>query len=186
MKGMASWIWIIGSVLFGMVLFYGGYVLISSQINSSADSLMFGEVSNLEVELSRVCVSEGVGAQKTHDISLPESVKAVYVARSEYSPPPDKVSVLISDKDSALGTYLCYQLSATEANIPKKCWSLQSGSFNCTVNFTYIGTPTQKNTLAGMLAKLTGNSPVYNYRLTIAKTGEHNLTVSAETLLKKD
>jgi hypothetical protein len=181
MKGIASWIWVIGSVIFGMLLFYAGYVLISGQINGSGDSLMLGEISNLEVELDRLCVSEGIGAQKTRDISLPESVKAVYIARSEYSPPPDKVSALISNADSGIGNYLCYQLSATEANIPKKCWNI-----SCTINFTYLGTPTQKKTLVSMLAGLTGKTPIYNYRLTIMKTGEHNLTVSAETILKRD
>jgi hypothetical protein len=179
-KGIASWIWIIGSVLFGLIIFYAGYVLISGQINNSANSLMLESVSSLNSELKRICVSGGIGSESTKDITLPASVKAVYIAKSQYSPPPDKVSVMISNKDTAAGTYLCYQLSDTENNLPKKCWNL-----SCTANFTYIGTPTMKKTLSTFLSQIMGSTPAYNYRLYITKTGEHNITVSAEPIIKK-
>jgi hypothetical protein len=180
-KGIASWIWVIGSVLFGLVIFYAGYVLISGQINGSANNMMLGQVSNLKVELNRICISGGIGSETTKEVSLPESIKAVYAARSERSPPPDKVSVLISNKESYSGNYLCYQLANVETNVPERCWNV-----SCTVNFTYIGTPTMKKTLTSVLSGLMGNTPVYNYQLYITKTGEHSLTVSAEPIIKKN
>lgn len=180
MKGVASWIWIIGSVLFGIILLYAGYILISKQIDVGAERLILGEVSNLEEELKRICMSEGIGAVRTYDITLPGSVKAIYAARSEYSPPPDKVSVLVSNRESGSGDYLCFQLASNENNLPKKCWK-----FLCTLNFTYIGTPTMKKTIASEISRLLGNTPVYSYRLHISKTGEHAVLVEAEPAIRK-
>lgn len=180
MKGIASWIWVIGSVLFGIILFYAGYVLISGQMSGAAESITTTQISGLNVELRRICISEGIGAYRTYEISLPESVKAVYIAKSKYSPAPDKVSALITDKEAAVGNYLCYQLSSNEANLPQACWN-----YSCSVNFTYIGTPTMKKTLASVLAHLTGRDPVYSYRLHLTKTGEHAVLVTAEPILKK-
>ena len=180
MKGIASWIWVIGSVLFSLILLFAGYVLISGHLQTGTDRLVLGEVSNLKVELDRVCVSEGIGAVRTYEISLPESVKAVYAARSEYSPPPDKVSVLVSNRESGAGDYLCFQLSSNENNLPKKCWK-----FSCNLNFTYIGTPTMKKTITSEIAKILGNTPVYTYNLHILKTGEHAILVEAESMIRK-
>jgi len=180
MKGVASWIWVVGSVLFGLILLFAGYVLITGQLQTGTDRMILGEVSNLQVEVKRVCVSEGIGAIRTYEISLPESIKAIYAARSEYSPPPDKVSVLISNRESGSGSYLCYQLASNENNLPKKCWN-----FSCSLNFTYIGTPTMKRTITSEIARILGNTPIYTYKLHISKTSEHSVLVEAESVIRK-
>ncbi|MBN2094657.1 MAG: hypothetical protein JW727_01285 [Candidatus Aenigmarchaeota archaeon] len=178
-KGMASWIWVVGSVLFGLMIFFAGYVLISGQIQSVSDRLILDEVTNLQNSLRSMCVSKGTGAYEIYDISLPENIKAVYVAKADMIPAPDKVSVMISENKSAIGNFFCYQLAYTDTNLPKKCWESR-----CDLNFTYIGTPSMKTTLSSRIARIMGSNPTYNYRLSINKTGEHSVLVTAETLIK--
>ncbi|MGC9310432.1 MAG: hypothetical protein ACP5E4_01775 [Candidatus Aenigmatarchaeota archaeon] len=176
---MASWIWVIGSILFGMIILYAGYSLMGRQVGVSSDSFLMAEISGLEAALERVCVSEGVGARDIRDISLPENVRAVYISNSAQKPPPDSVSSMISGKDTAVGNYLCFQLTDYDENIPKYCWEL-----SCRVNLTYIGTPTLKKTLASRLSELMGGKRIYRYRITLTKTGEETVRAAAEPVLK--
>jgi hypothetical protein len=178
-KGMASWIWVIGSVIFGLIIFYAGYTLIGSMMKTGADEMLQSELSDLHAALRRSCVSEGAGSRTTHEISIPERVKAVYIAKSNRSPPPDKVSTLISDRETSAGNYLCYQLMSGESNLPKRCWELP-----CEINMTYVGTPTLKVTLATRLAYLMGERNIFSYRYTITKTGEKKVIALAEPVIK--
>lgn len=180
-KGIASWVWVIGGVIFGMVIFLSGYSLLGGMMGNASDDLMRTEISEFTAALEGVCVSESKGAIKVKELSLSEDIKAVYIAASEISPAPDKVSTLISDGESAVGGYLCYQLTDSESNLPRECWEIP-----CEVNMTYMGTPTLKPTLASRLASLLGERTTYHYRVKITKTGEKAVLVEAETILQSD
>ncbi|MCK4429386.1 MAG: hypothetical protein KAU95_03355 [Candidatus Aenigmarchaeota archaeon] len=175
MKGVATWVLIVGNILFGIVIFIAGSNLIVEQVENTGRQLTVDNVAYLYSKLKLVCLSEGIGAQRFYEITLPENVRAVYVSKSEYSEPPDKVSVLISDKESAVGNYFCYQL--WDENLPK-CRKLL-----CDLNFTYIGTPSLKNDLPTLIARILSGQPEYKYNLHVRKLKDWFLLVEAEQVI---
>lgn len=175
MKGVATWVLIVGSVVFGIMIFAASSSLIIKQVENIERQMIIDNIADLYNLLKLVCINEGIGAQRFYEIDLPENVRAVYVSKSEYSEPPDKVSVLISDRESTVGNYFCYQL--WEENLPK-CRELM-----CDLNFTYIGTPSLKSDLPTLISRILSKKPVYKYNLQIRKLKDWFLLVEAEQVI---
>ena len=175
MKGVATWVLIVGNIIFGIVIFLAGSNMIVEQVENTGRQLTVDNIAYLHDKLKLTCINEGVGAQKFYEITLPENVRVIYVSKSEYSEPPDKVSVLISNKESEVGNYFCYQL--WDENLPK-CRKLL-----CELNFTYIGTPSLKNDLPTLIARLLSENPTYKYNLHVRKVKAWSLVVEAEQVI---
>jgi hypothetical protein len=126
--------------------------------------------------MNEICVKGGIGEMYGLEIGIPQIIKAIYVCNQTDEYPPDKVSVYISEGESAIGSRLCLQFF--DENIPK-CLDL-----NCYSKMTYMGTPSMKSDLGSLVAKLTGNSPVYKYRAVINKTEEQFVTVKGIQIIK--
>lgn len=176
-KGVSAWIFIIASIVFGIIIFTASASIIAKQIENANRQTIADNIADLYNTLKMVCINEGVGSQSYYEIDLPENVRAVYVSKSEYAEPPDKVSVLISNKESSVGNYFCYQL--WDENLPK-CRKLL-----CNLNFTYIGSPSLKNDLPTLISRIVGGTPVYKYRLRIRKLKDWFLIVEAKQIIKE-
>ena len=129
---------------------------------------VIGALSDLHGKLKTTCLSGGIGQLYHYKIELPDIVRAVYVTNESEELPPDKVSVLISNRNFTVGNYFCFQFF--DENVPR-CQDI-----GCQTKFTYIGSPSLKNDLATLIARLKGDEPVYKYYVFINKTDEDFLT----------
>lgn len=170
MKAIAAWIWITTSVLLGLIVFSLGSSLIISQMQSGQKESAITQFLDLSSKVRRTCLTGGTGELYHYTISLPEVVKAVYVANNSDDLPPDKVSEMITNEKSAIGKYFCLQFS--DENVPR-CEQIL-----CNTTFTYIGTPSLKQTVWSLLAKIQNPVPVYKFDMTINKTDMKWVVVS--------
>jgi pectate lyase len=176
MKGVANWIMVIGGVIMGIIIFTISISLLINHIKTMKRQTVLGELQDLHDQLTTVC-KMGLGHKKTFYLVLPDTVRAVYVANRSYEPPPDRVSVYISDKVSAVGNHTCIQFF--DDNIPI-CQYI-----GCDTQLTYMGSPSLKSSLQVLLAQLKGEYPVYEYTVEIEKADEYFLNVKGDMGIKE-
>lgn len=175
MKGIANWIFVIGSVIIGLSIFFIGSSLLIKQIRTTQKNTLMEEVQDFSNKLKVICNTGGKYQKDYYNMVLPDSVRAVYVANNSYESPPDKVSLLISEQKTTIGNHTCIQFF--DDNLPI-CESI-----DCLMNFTYIGSPSLKPSLQTLIAKLLGNDVNYNYRVEIEKTDEYFLAVISKPIV---
>lgn len=162
LKGVSEWILIIISILLGIFTIAFGAILLLRLNDSTQKELSISQFSQLNNEMNRICLKGGVGQTTFLQVTVPQNTRAIYVANASDEPPPDKVSVYITNKQSHAGTYLCLQFF--DENIPR------CGAVNCDMIFTYIGTPSLQSTLQTIISQLSGGTPTYRYYLLLNKT----------------
>jgi len=171
MKGVASWIMVVGSVMLGIIIFSLGSGLIMKHIKLAEKQGIIEQTIELHQKLKRICISGGLYELYSYEMNIPDSVKAVYVANDSHDLPPDMVSVLISKGNSSTGNHVCIQFF--DEDLPK---CLEIG---CNISLTYMGSPSMQKDLPTLIARLIGSPPVYEYRILINKTDEHLVTAKA-------
>lgn len=171
MKGVAAWIWVVMGVVLGIVVLTFGSILLLQQVNLTQKQLAIDKFQDFYGKVKTICTEGGIGEIYYYKMEIPESTKAIYVANASDALPPDKVSDYITKSKSAVGNYFCMQFF--DENLPR------CGRIACYSNFTYIGTPSLKPTLQTMLARLTGQSPVYYFLIFINKTNYYYLNSNA-------
>ncbi|MFH8107919.1 MAG: hypothetical protein QXJ25_02770 [Candidatus Aenigmatarchaeota archaeon] len=160
-KGISAWILVIGGIILGMIIFFAGIYISIQTIKINEKQAALSEINTLYEKIERTCLVGGIGETYYYKISLPESIRAVYVSNYSDEEPPDKVSVLISENKIGLGKYFCYQFFNEAPNCRK---------ISCNTFMTYIGTPSMKEDLLSLLARVAGERPRYNYTIIINKT----------------
>lgn len=168
-KGVSAWIIVIGGTILGMIIFFAGVHISIQTIKINEKQAALEQINTLYEKIERTCLVGGIGETYYYKISLPESIRAVYIANYSDEEPPDKVSVYISEKKIALGRFFCYQFFNEAPNCRKT---------SCNTFMTYIGTPSMKEDLLSLLARVTGVRPIYNFTLIINKTSFNNVTVN--------
>lgn len=171
MKAVAAWIWIIMSVVLGILVLTFGAILILNQLDLTQKQLALDQFTDFSGKMVRTCVEGGVGETYYYKISIPEKMRAIYVSNFSDQLPPDKVSDLITKVKSAVGSNVCMQFF--DENLPR-CVKI-----GCLTNFTYIGTPSLQPTLQSLIAKLSGQYPTYYFLVKIQKTDYNYLTANA-------
>lgn len=171
MKGIAAWIWIIMSVVLGILVVVLGSTLIFNQLDLTQKQLAIDEFTDFAGKIKTVCTEGGVGEIYYYKISVPEKTRAIYISNFSDQLPPDKVSDFITKGKSALGTYVCMQFF--DENLPR-CVQI-----SCYTNFTYIGTPSLQPMLQSLVARLSGQYPTYYFLVRIAKTDYNYVLANA-------
>ncbi|MEM7816379.1 MAG: hypothetical protein QXZ20_00530 [Candidatus Aenigmatarchaeota archaeon] len=167
-KGISAWILVIGGIILGMIIFFAGIYISIQTIKINEKQAALEQINTLYEKIERTCLVGGIGETYHYEISLPESIRAVYVANYSDEEPPDKVSVFISEKKVGLGKFFCYQFF----NEAPSCRKL-----GCNTFMTYMGTPSMKEDLLSLLARVSGERPRYNYTIIINKIDFYNVTV---------
>ncbi len=169
MKGVANWIMVIGGVIIGLTLFFVSVNLIIRQIRTNQKQTVLGKMQNFHGQLVTAC-KMGLGHKKNYELTLPDTVRAVYVGNETYESPPDKVSVMVSNRDKAVGNHTCIQFF--DDNLPI-CQYI-----GCYASMTYMGSPSLKSNLQTLISRIKGEYPVYEYTVEIEKSDEYFLDVT--------
>jgi hypothetical protein len=175
MKGIAAWIWIIMSVVLGIVVTVFGAKLILDQLSSTQKEVAVENYYDLFYKVTNVCGKGGIGEIYHYKMALPDSVTAIYIGNSSQDFPPPTVPVLVSSGSMAVGDYFCIKFAAE--NIPH-CEAL-----SCNVDMTYFGTPSLKSDLPALIARLAEGSPTYNYDILINKTDVNYIIMTAKAAI---
>jgi len=171
MKAIAAWIWIIASIVLGILVLAFGSILLSNQFTLTQKQLAINQFQNFYVKMQTICTEGGIAESYYYKIVIPENIRAVYASNVSDALPPDKVSDFITKSKSAIGNYVCLQFF--DENLPR------CGKLGCYTNFTYIGAPSLQPTLPSLVARLTGQTPTYNFLVLINKTDYSFLRVNA-------
>jgi len=171
MKAVAAWIWIIAGVMLGILVVAFGSTLILQQFDMTQKQLMINQFQDFYSNAKIVCIEGGIGEVHYYKIAIPENTRAIYISNASDALPPDKVSDYITKSKTAVGNYVCMQFF--DENLPR------CGQLTCYANFTYIGTPSLKPTLPSIIARLSGQMPLYNFLIMMNKTGYSFLIINA-------
>ncbi len=181
MKGIAVWIWIIGSLILGMMVFTMGSTLFFNQLEIRLKQSATDNFDDLASKISRTCIEGGFGEVYYYkNFAVPETVRAVYSSNDKDEMPPDKVSLYITDGLSAVGNYFCINYFGDD--LPR-CKPM-----SCSIDATYMGAPSEKPNIVGIVARLASEGSAYktyNYQILINKSNTNTVTVTATPLLER-
>ena len=179
MKGIAAWIWIIGSLILGLTIFIIGSTIFFSQLEVKLKQTASDNFYDLIGKIKRTCIEGGLGEVYYYkNFPVPETVKAVYSANESDQLPPDKVSVYISNNRSSTGKYACINYFGDE--LPK-CEAV-----DCLLDITYMGAPSAKPSIFSMVTRLVSEGSVYKtykYNVFINKTNTSFVTARATPII---
>jgi len=179
MKGIAAWIWIIGSLILGMMVFVMGSTIFFGQLEARLKQSATDNFYDLTYKIKRTCTEGGLGEVYHYKtFAVPEIVKAVYSANESEQMPPDKVSLYISDGRSASGKYFCINYFGDDLPI---CQAV-----DCSIDATYMGMPSAKPSIFGMVARLMSEGSIYKtykYYVLINKTNTSFVAVKATPII---
>jgi hypothetical protein len=176
MKAIASWMWVMMGVVLGLVIFASSYIILMRVTSARIKQLAWSEYDYLFSKIKTTCSIAGIGGLYHHKISVPEAVRAIYVANYSDEYPPAKVSVYISEKASATGEYFCMQYFDNEF---PECRKL-----DCKLTMTYMGTPSLKSDLASLVARLAGGATVYKFDIDMNKTYYKDVRIEATQIVE--
>jgi hypothetical protein len=179
MKGIAAWIWIVGSLILGLMIFIMGSTLFFNQLEIRLKQSAIDNFYDLTYKIKRTCIEGGLGEVYHYKtFAVPETVKAVYSTNDSEQMPPDKVSLYISDGRSASGKYFCISHFGDDLPI---CQAV-----DCSLDVTYMGSPSAKPSIFSMVARLVSEGSVYKtykYYILINKTNTSVVTAKAMPLV---
>lgn len=174
---IATWIWILGLTTMGMMVFAIGMSIGGNQLSDTQRYMAVQEFSELVAKTRMVCQG-GLENIYPHKCSFPDDIKAIY-SSDVSGPPPDKVSVMISQETRSEGKFLCIQFYGDEPH----CEELR-----CDVNMSYLGTPSLEQNLFSRVNQIIGEDVVHAYEMVIVKSGEDVVSINSEKIisLKED
>ncbi len=162
LKGdVANWIWVMGGIVIGVIVMMFAASIASDSWKEQQKRDMVASYNRLADKVESVCGS-GLGAYETVEVRLTGAVRAIYPAKSLSEKPPDKVAKFISENKMQEGTHICMQLYERP-----DVWCKKLG---CPINMTYIGTPSLREDIFTVLARLKGDTgPLYDFFIQIEK-----------------
>ena len=175
MKGMSAWIWLMTSVILGLLILTVGAKLILDSAASREKTIVIEQYGNIANKIKRICTRGGVGEIYHDQIALTPSAKAIYASNFSNEPAPDRVPIYITNKESSTGNFICLQFFGESKS---RCEQM-----SCNVTFTYIGTPSLKSTLQNLISGLTGQSNVNKFEFLMNKTDYDRVVVIAEPFI---
>lgn len=156
----ATWLWIIGGLMIGIAVIGFAVSIFGGMMRSYQENDVIEQVYQLGNRAESVCQG-GFGNLDFMKIELPDFVRAVYPARSGHQKPPDRVAQFITDKEAGSGKYICLSFFGKPE---PRCREI-----SCSINMSYIGSPSLKDDLFSVLSKISGDYPTYKFSLSIEK-----------------
>ncbi len=171
---MSIWVWVIIGIMMAAFVFASAQqniMMLIVQLNNQQVVEKFNMIYNTANE---IC-SMPKGSRYGKEISVNRDVYAIYVSEND-GPPHDSAPYYIENLNATSGYYMCYQFQVEHDFDTFHCKKTA-----CNVTMTYIGTPRRGSKLE-RIARLSGG--VFNYKVSIAKTGKDNVLIEAKPVLK--
>lgn len=171
-----TWLYAIGGVLIGMLVFTIGYQLLSVSINQIQYQNFVSDFTNFHTELQSVCLQE-LGTSLTMKLKVPYSVRVIY-ATDDTENPPLAVVDRIKNMEFSSGNNVCFQF--------KREQNIRCAELDCMARVPYMGALETYNDLQLKMNKILGRSLTKEYTFEIIKKTDSVEVSMAEFGLEGD
>ena len=153
---VSKWVWIIGGVVAGLIIFSIAYQQIV-QINlSTAEQKSLEGYSGTKSIIDNLCWSFP-GNKRKYTLNLGETVEGIYITASRYEEyESEELLNKILTKEESTGNFLCIKIKDKRL----RCEELQ-----CNATMPFLGAVPEEYSLIAFLSKLMGKGPVFVYDL---------------------
>jgi hypothetical protein len=167
MKGISEWIWIVGGIIIGIILFTMGTIIYQNTLRTSLEKRSLEEFSEVVTIINNLCWNYE-GNVREYNLELGETVQGIYAADI----PHDKYeSVQLTNNiiagQTSSGNNLCIQIQGKREQCEK---------LDCHATFPFVGAVPKEFSLSALIK---GN--VFNYFL---QFGRKINPVEVEVILK--
>ena len=160
----ASWLYVIGGIIIGILIFTIGYHLISISINQAQKQTALSNFNDLHTNIQMTCFQE-INNSMLIKLQVPNSVRVLYTTDDNKNL-LDTVVDKIQNKEYSSGHYLCMQFKEEQ--------ELRCQKIDCLTDIPYMGSLPKELDIQLMVKKILGKAPVKEYTLEIKKiSGDH-------------
>jgi len=157
----ATWFYVVGGVVIGLLVFTIAYQLISVSIIQAQKQAALSSFNNFHSKVETVCLGEINNSMLTK-LKIPTQVRVVYVTNDTVKP-QDKVIDNITDEDTNKDRNLCMQFFDESETL--RCKKL-----TCNTTLPYMGILPESMDIEVYVRRILGQAPVKEYSLIIMKT----------------
>ena len=153
---VSKWVWIVGGVIAGLIIFSVAYQQIV-QINlAKTEQRSFEAYSETKSIIDNLCWSF-TGNKREYTLNLAETVEGMYVASGRYEEYENEdIEKWIITKNESTGNFLCIKI---------KDKRLECQELSCNTTMPFLGSVPEEYSLITFLSKLMGKGPVFVYDL---------------------
>ncbi len=164
----AAWLYVIGGIVIGILIFVIGYHLVSISINQAQKQTALSNFNDLHTDIQMVCFQE-INNSMLIRSQVPSSVRVLY-ATEDKDTPLDTVVDKIQNREYSSGHYLCMQFKEEQ--------ELRCQKLDCLTIIPYTGSLPKELDIQLMVKKILGKAPVKEYQLEIKKISGDQVSVS--------
>lgn len=167
MKGSVSrWIWVVGCILAGLIIFAISYAQLRSASLRFAEKRTFEQFHDLKTQVNDICWSN-IGNVENFEIKLADITEAVYTHENERGE-LDNLYQKVLNNEISDGNHICIKMEASDP----LCEEL-----DCNVTMPFIGQYGQRSAIRTMIDDIRQDRFRYTFGLNISKTARRNVTV---------
>jgi len=168
----ATWFYVVGGIVIGLLVFTIAYHLISVSIVQAQKQAALSSFNSFHSKLETVCVGEINNSMLTK-LKVPEQVRVIYVTDDTINPLATVVDKIKNEETDRERT-LCMQFQDEEI--------LRCKKLTCNTTMPYMGILPESMDIEIYVRKILGQAPVKEYYLTLTKTkgDEVEVTIGEE------
>ena len=169
----ATWFYVVGGIVIGLLVFTIAYHLISVSIIHTKMQDAISSFNSFHSDLETVCLQEINNSMLTK-FKVPEQVRVIYATNDTLNP-PQKVIENITNEDMSQDFYLCLQFFDEPETL--RCKKL-----TCNTTIPYMGSLPESEDIELFVKRILGQAPVKEYSLILTKTkgDEVEVTIGEE------
>ena len=168
----ATWFYVIGGIVIGMLVFTIGYHLISVSIVQTQKQVALSNFNNLHTNLETICLQE-INNSMVLKLKIPNVVRVIYTTNDTINPLPVVID-RIKNEEINKERNLCMQFKDEQ--------TLRCKELTCNVTLPYMGSLPESMDIKLFVKKILGQAPVKEYDLTLRKSfpDEVKVTIGEE------
>jgi hypothetical protein len=172
----ADWLYIIGGIVIGMLVFVIAYNLVTVSIKQAQEQTFLTSFKDFYTDIENVCIQE-INNYIITNIAIPTSVRVLYVTDDKKNLLPTVVEK-IKNKEMNRGRNLCMQFADEQ--------SLRCQDLTCNTNMLYMGSLPENMDIKIMMRRILGQALVKEYSLLIVKTANGVLATTNITSIEEE
>jgi hypothetical protein len=154
-----AWLYTVGGIIIGMIVFTIGYQLVTSSINQLQTQSFISDFGSFETDINSLCLQER-GTTVGYDFTVPYNVRVIY-ATDDTEKPLLAVTDRIKNMEMSSGSSLCFQFKEEQ--------DLRCTQLECEVSIPYLGALETYNDLQMMVNKILGKPLSKTYEIEIER-----------------
>lgn len=164
----ATWFYVVGGIVIGILVFSIAYHLISVSIIQAQKQNILASFNNLYTDIETVCLQEINNSMLTK-LKVSAQVRVIYVTDDTVNPPSTIIDN-ITNEDMSDGFNLCMQFTNEDF--------LRCEKLTCNTTLPYMGSLPESMDIKLLVKRILGQAPVKEHSLTLTKTKGNEVEVT--------